>query len=95
MAQVGPPTQGFVKIAGNFEPTVFENPKIPERFFRLSPNGFQKAEMSRCLGLKLTFSTQTQDFALRGHLKTMLEESASHHKITEYTVMVCIIRAKI
>ena len=79
MAQVEPPTQVFVlgaKFSGKW---VVENPEIPGYVPSQNLGSFLVAEISRCLWLILLFSTQTPDSALRGHLETMLEESASHH----------------
>ncbi len=78
MAQIGPSCQQIVSMAKKSEKLFIENPKIPEMVPMQLFQSFLVAEISKCLELILLLSTRTQDFALRGHLVSMLEESASH-----------------
>ena len=78
-SKLNPPVLVKVVTPTIFEFSILENLKIPEEVFSQTFMSFLVAVISMRLTLKLTFSSQTPDFARRGPLTSMLEESASHH----------------
>ena len=73
--------RGHVKVVTHsiFEFLILENPEIPGGFRSQTFIWLLVAEISRHLTLEYTLSSRTPDFARRGPLTPMLEESASHH----------------